>query len=132
MPLLLDAYATYPQVCQTLQRADQENRKTNEQDPEAWKLAVWTRAAERVPTSQIVDNGLEDKVGADKVADQEEPVLSQRVIEGSSLSEEPVEDPLKNGQVVRVYRRAVLKRLPEKRGTVQRSEGSGESHRSRH
>src|SRR6266568_2054453 len=116
MPLLLDAYATYPQVCQTLQRADQENRKTNEQDPEAWKLAVWTRAAERVPTSQIVDNGLEDKVGADKVADQEEPV----------------QDPLKNGQVVRVYRRAVLKRLPEKRGTVQRSEGSGESHRSRH
>ena len=43
---------------------------------------------------QIVDDGPQSKVAADNVADQEEPVLSQRVVEGSSLSQEPADDPL--------------------------------------
>jgi len=100
------------EICQPFASGEDEKDDSEQEDGGAWKAAAWTRAAERVSTGQIVEDCLKDQVAADKAADQEEPVLSQRVIEGSGISQEPVEDPLKNGQGLRVYLRAALKRLP--------------------
>jgi len=69
------------EICQPPQRADQENRDTDEQDREAWELAAWTRAAERGAARDRVTEDLDHDVAADQPGAEEDPVLSERAVE---------------------------------------------------